>query len=259
MLANRLIRQLRAGETTYGLWVTLESPAVTEIAALLGMDWICIDMEHGHLGFREVLEHLRAARGYELTTLVRVPAVREDLVKRALDIGAHGVLLPQVQGTADMELAFRFGRYPPRGRRGVGGERAVHWGLGFRDYIAAANEETLIVPIIETREAVEEIDSILATPGLEAIFFGPADLSASSGYPGEWEGPGVAERIMEVRERAAKRGIAAGVMARSVEDGERRREEGFRMIGLGSDAGLLVEALRGRLEALRGPVTPRVE
>src|SRR5439155_251598 len=106
----------------------------------------------------------RASRGSELTTLVRVPEVREDLVKRTLDMGADGLLLPQVRSAAEVEIAFQYGRYPPRGRRGVGGERAVRWGLGFREYIAAANEATMIVPIIETREAVEDIEAILATP-----------------------------------------------------------------------------------------------
>src|SRR5438270_10961854 len=107
MTQNRLRRQLRDGETTFGLWVTLESPTVTEIAALLGVDWICIDMEHGHLDFREVMEHLRAARGMDLTPLVRVPEVRQDPVKRALDMGAQGVLLPLVRGPADVEPGFQ--------------------------------------------------------------------------------------------------------------------------------------------------------
>jgi 2-keto-3-deoxy-L-rhamnonate aldolase RhmA len=251
MLHNRLREKLRAGETTCGLWVTLESPTVTEIAARLGLDWICIDMEHGHQDCREVMDHLRAARGSGLTALVRVPGIRQDLIKRPLDMGADGLLLPLVRGAADVEEGFRHGRYPPRGRRGVGGERAVGWGLDFREYLSAANEETLLIPIIETREAVEEIDAILATPGLEAIFFGPADLSASCGFLGEWEGPGVAEKILDVRERAAARGIAAGVMARNAEDAQSRRAQGFRMVALGSDTGLMIHGLTTVLEQVR--------
>jgi 2-keto-3-deoxy-L-rhamnonate aldolase RhmA len=149
-----------------------------------------------------------------------------------------------------VETAFSYGRYPPRGIRGVSGDRAVRWGLGAKAYLDSADEETLIIPLIETRGAVEDIDAILEIPGLEAIFFGPADMSASYGHLGEWEGPGVAERILEVRAKAEARGIAAGVMARSVEDSLRRRDQGFRMVGLGTEMGLLIRALRENLDTL---------
>src|SRR3989440_7902664 len=133
MGAGQILKQkLKNGEQTFGLWITLEAPTIAEIAVRMGLDWICIDTEHGHLDFREVMEHLRAARGTELTTLVRVAEVRQDLVKRALDMGADGVLLPLIRGGDELELGFQFARYPPRGRRGIGGERAVRWGLGMQ-------------------------------------------------------------------------------------------------------------------------------
>jgi 2-keto-3-deoxy-L-rhamnonate aldolase RhmA len=247
MAKNPLRARLQQNETTYGLWVTLESPTVTEIAVALGLDWVCVEMEHGHLDYREAMEHVRAVRGSLTAALVRVPEIDRSAVKRALDLGAHGVLLPLVRGPEDLERGMRFGRYPPRGERGVGGERAVRWGLALQEYVRDANEETLILPIIETREAAETIDAILAVPGLEAIFFGPADLSASHGYLGEWEGPGIAERILAIREAAAARGIAAGVLSRGPEDLLRRRDQGFRMIGLGADTGLLIRSLREAL------------
>ena len=252
MSVNKLRARLRRQATSYGVWVTLESPTVTEIAAALGIDWVCVDMEHGHLGFREAIEHVRAVRGSETSVLVRVPEVQRDYVKRALDIGAHGVILPLVRTGADAERGMQFGRYPPRGDRGVGGERAVQWGLGFQEYLDHANEETLIIPLIETVEAVENIDDILAVPGLEAIFFGPSDLSTRYGYLGQWEGPGVAGKILEVKAKAAQRGISAGVMATGLEDGVLRRDQGFGLIGLGSDAGLLIRSINQALEKLRG-------
>lgn len=252
MVANKLRARLRGQETSYGLWVTLESPTVTEIAAALGVDWVCVDMEHGHLGFREAAEHLRAVRGSETSVIVRVPEVTRDYVKRALDVGAHGVLLPLVRTRADVERGLGFGRYPPEGERGVGGERAVQWGLGFHEYLAHANTETLIIPIIETVEAAANIASILAVPGLEAIFFGPSDLSTSSGYLGQWEGPGVAETILNIRAKAAQLGIGAGVMATSIADGVSRRDQGFRLIALGADTALLIRSINQALEQLRG-------
>jgi|SRR5579859_5398047 len=252
MTRNKLRGRLQAGETSYGLWVTLESPTVSEIAAALGLDWVCVDMEHGHLDYADVLAHLRAVRGSDTSVIVRVPDTNISALKRVLDAGAHGVILPLMRTADDLELGFRYGRYPPRGVRGVGGERAVTWGLGTQEYLSFADQETLIIPLIETRQAVDNIDALLAVPGLEAIFFGPADLSASQGYLGQWEGPGVAEQILSVRAQAAARGIGAGIMCTSVEDGLRRRDQGFRMIGLGSDAALLIRSVNEALLALRG-------
>jgi len=249
-MRNPLRQRLRDRQTAYGLWVTVESPSITECAVALGLDWVCIDMEHGHQGFDAVINHLRAVRGSETAALVRVPGIEMSAIKRALDMGAHGVIVPYAQSSAEVETAFRYGRYPPRGVRGVSGDRAVQWGLGAADYLSCADEETLIIPLIETRGAVEEIDAILETPGLETIFFGPADMSASYGFLGEWEGPGIAARILDMRARAAARGIAAGVMARSTEDSVQRRDQGFGMVGLGADMSLLIRALRANMAAL---------
>ena len=252
MAVNKLRERIHSRQTSYGLWVTMESPVLTEIAVALGLDWVCIDMEHGHLDYGQVIGHLRAARNSDTSVVVRVPETQQSTVKRALDMGAHGVILPLVRTAEDVETGFRFGRYPPRGIRGVGGERAVTWGLGLAEYLDYADRETLIIPLIETREAVDNIDAILAVPGLEQIFFGPADLSASQGHLGKWEGGEVAQQILNVREKAAERGIGAGVMATDLADSVRRRDQGFAMIGLGSDAGLLIRSMNAALLELRG-------
>jgi 2-keto-3-deoxy-L-rhamnonate aldolase RhmA len=252
MATNPLRARLKRDETTLGLWVTLESPTVTEIAVTLGLDWVCVDLEHGHLDWREAMEHVRVVRGSHTAALVRVPEIDRSPIKRALDLGADGVLLPLIRGPEDLERGMRFGRYPPHGERGVGGERALRWGLSMAEYLRHADRETLVIPIIETVEAATSIDAILTVPGLEAIFFGPADLSSTHGYLGEWEGPGIAERILAIRDAAAARGHACGLMARSVVDARVRREQGFRMIGLGADTGLMIRALREALDAVRG-------
>ncbi len=207
-------------------------------------------MEHGHLDWREVIEHVRAVRGTETAAFVRIPELSQSGVKRALDIGAHGVLLPLIRTRAELELGMSFGRYPLKGVRGVGGERAVKWGMAFREYLKDADSRTLIIPLIETREAVENIDGLLKVPGLEMIFFGPADLSASYGHLGEWEGPGVARKIIEVQKKAARRGIGSGVMSLSPGDARKRRDQGFNLIGLGSDAGLMIRSVNSALTTL---------
>ncbi|MHB8618215.1 MAG: HpcH/HpaI aldolase family protein [Chloroflexota bacterium] len=250
-MKNRLRRRFREGQTAYGLWVTLESPSITEMAAEMGLDWVCIDTEHGHLDYKEVLEHTRAAASNDTAVIVRVPDIGQDLIKRVLDIGVEGVMLPLVRSAADLALGMRYAQYPPQGVRGIGGERAVRWGLRYQEYLESANTEVMVMPLIETADAVAAINEILAVPGLEAIFFGPADLSATYGYLGAWEGPGVAERILSMKDQAGRAGIATGVVSTSSEDALQRRNQGFSMVGLGSDAGLLIRQAGGLLKKLR--------
>jgi len=247
---NHLKRKLAAGATTVGLWVTLEAPSITEIAGDMGLDWVVIDTEHGHLGFREVLEHVRALRGSETTPLVRIPEVSEGGIKRVLDLGAQGILVPQVRTAADVRAALRWAHYPPVGERGVGGERAVGWGLTLPEYVATANDEVLVIPLIEHVEAARNLAEILAVPGIGAVQLGPADFSASAGYLGQWEGPGVAEQLLAVKDATAAAGLACGVLARNLDELRCRRDQGFRFLGLGSDTALLIRGIRAARAAL---------
>lgn len=256
MTRNRLREKISSGETSYGLWVTMDSPTVTEIAVALRLDWVSVDTEHSYLDYGQLAEHVRAVRGSDTTVLVRVPGIDQSAVKRVLDIGAHGIILPLVRSPEDLQKGMSYARYPPTGVRGVGGQRAMKWGLGSDEYLSYADEEILVVPLIETPEAIQNIDAILDVPGLEAIYFGPADLSASLGYLGQWEGPGVGDMILGVRAKAAARGVAAGINARSLEDGARRQEQGFDMIAVGSDATLLIRSINEAVEQLRGPKKP---
>lgn len=250
-IRNPLRRKFAAKETAYGLWVTLESATVSEIAAEMGIDWICVDMEHGSLDYRDVLHHARAVRGSDTAVLVRVPAIAEDHIKRALDLGVDGVILPLVRSAEELRTAFSFARYPLTGKRAIGGDRALRWGLKADEYLDSANQETLVIPNIETAEASAEITNILAVPGLEAIFFGPYDLSASFGHFKQWEGPGVAENILRMRKLAADQGIAAGVVATGPDDLKQRRAQGFQMIALGTDTGMMIRSLKGLLDAAK--------
>ena len=245
---NHLKAKLARGETALGLWITLEAPSITEIAVLLGFDWVVIDTEHGHLDFREVAGHLRATRNTTTTPLVRIPEIAQGTIKRVLDLGAHGIIVPQVMNAAEVERAVACAKYPPRGVRGVGGERATQWGMGLKSQTQRADRETQVIPLIETVAAETALDRILEVPGVDALFLGPADFSASAGFLGEWEGPGVADRLLAIKDQAAARGLACGVMATSVADAQMRHRQGFRMIGLGSDTGLLI---RSAVEALR--------
>lgn len=245
--SNPLRRKLASTGPTFGLWVTLESASVTEIAVEAGVDWILVDMEHGSLSYRDVLHHIRAAKGSDLSVVVRVPTTAVDTVKRALDLGAHGVLLPLIRNADELRAGFEHARYPLTGKRGLGGERAVRWGAAVQSYVAAANQETMVIPVIETADASDNIESILDVEGLEAIFFGPSDLSQSRGHLAVWEGPGVAEDILRMAALATSKGVANGVIGTNPDDIAKRAQQGFKMIGLGAEAGLLLKLLRHML------------
>jgi 2-keto-3-deoxy-L-rhamnonate aldolase RhmA len=145
-----------------------------------------------------------------------------------------------VRFTEDITTIQQYAYYPPKGQRGLGGERNVKWGLGLEEYTSNANDDIMIIPVIETKDASEAIDDILELEGIETILFGPGDLSSSYGYLGQWEGPGMEGLILEMKEKASKHGIGSAVLARNTEDAKLRRDQGFAMVGLGSDAGMVV-------------------
>lgn len=254
MPPSRLKRLLAQGETTLGLWVTLEAPSITEIASTMGLDWVVIDAEHGHLDLKEIVEHLRAARNTKTTPLVRIQEIEQGLIKRVLDIGAEGILVPQVRTAEEVARAVAFAKYPPQGVRGIGAERSTRWGMGIPHHVRTANARTLVIPIVENVRAVENFREILSVPGIDAIFFGPHDLAASAGHPGEWANPKVMRSILEMRRRAARRGIPCGILAASAAEARLRRKQGFHMIGIGIDSVLLIRAAQEMLAALGRPV-----
>ena len=255
---KRLRAKLAADEPVYGLWVTLESASLTDMAVSLGLDWVVIDAEHGHLGWKEINEHVRAGLRSDTVVLVRLAERSTSLTKRVLDIGADGVVIPWVETVADVEAAVLDCHYPPEGRRGIGGERATAWGQCMAEHTAEANEHVMVVPLIERVDAAPNVEAMCAVDGVDVLFFGPADFSSSAGYRGQWEGPGIAEQILDLKETIRASGKQCGLITKSIEDLHQRRDQGFRMIGLGSDSALFLRSLHESLKAVdrdRKPTT----
>jgi len=244
---KRLRKQLAADQAAYGLWVTLESPSITEMAVGLGLDWVVIDAEHGHLDWKDIVEHLRATVRSDTVALVRVAECNGGLIKRALDIGADGVVVPWVETARQLEEAVAFAQYPPEGVRGIGAERATGWGQCFTQHTQEANEHVLVVPIIETVAAGRNVKELSQVGGVDVFFMGPADYSSTAGYRGQWEGPGVAAELQTIKDTLRARDKYCGVLATSPENLLERRQQGFRMLGIGSDTGLLLRSLHATL------------
>ena len=247
---KRFRAKLANNEPMYGLWVTLESASITEMAVALGMDWVVIDAEHGHLDWKEINEHIRAGLRSDTVVLVRLAERSTSLTKRALDIGADGVVIPWVETVEQLEEAIRDCRYPKEGRRGIGGERATAWGQCFAEHTAEANENVLVVPLIESVAAIPNVPAMCKLSGTDVFFFGPADFSASAGFRGQWEGPGIAEQILQLKDHINKAGKHCGVMTTSVDNLLERRGQSFRMLGVGADNGLLLRSIHQALQAV---------
>ena len=242
--------KLAADEPVYGLWVTLESASLTEMAVSLGLDWVAVDAEHGHLDYRDINEHVRAGLRSDTVVLVRIVERSTALTKRVLDIGADGVIIPQVQSAAEANEAVLDALYPPEGRRGTGGERATAWGQCTAQHTAEANDYVLVVPMIESVQAAQDIEAMCQVKGADLFFFGPADFSASAGQRGRWEGQGVADQILAAKDAIRAAGKHCGLLAKNVDNLIERREQGFRMLGVGSDTSLILRSLHEALQAV---------
>ncbi len=158
--------------------------------------------------------------------------------------------MPFISTADEMGRAVDYVQYPPRGLRAVGGDRATGWGQCFAEHVVEANDNVLVLPNLETVEAAKNIEQILEVPWVDVYFFGPADFSASAGYAGQWQGPGVAEALLGMKDKIRAAGRHCGVIAVSPEDLRLRREQGFRMIGIGVDSGLLIRGLRQQLASI---------
>lgn len=239
--------RLRAGERLYGTLLTLGSVEAAEILGGLGFDWLFLDAEHGALEPRDVLLLLQAIGG-RTPSLVRIPSLDEAWVKRVLDAGAEGIIVPQVETVAQAERAVRYAHFPPVGTRGLGTARANGYGLGLADFLATSEERVTVVIQAETRAAVEHIEELVRVPGLDAVFVGPYDLSASLGFPGAVDHPVVREAIGRVEGACRGVGLAAGVFSLSPEG---IPNAGFTLLAAGVDAVLLGRAAAGVLEHMR--------
>ena len=210
---NTFKRALQAGEQQIGLWCSIQDTTIAEMLADCGYDWILFDIEHAALDPLTVLPMLQAVAPYPITPVVRPSSLNPAEIKKLLDCGAQTLLIPYVQNAKEAELAAAAVAYPPEGMRGVAGlTRATGYGT-IPGYAQKAREEICLLVQVETREALEDLDAICAVPGIDGVFIGPADLSASLGYLGEPGHPNVREIIKDAVKRIRAAGKPAGFLA----------------------------------------------
>lgn len=242
VIDNPVKRALKSGRPTVGAWLHLCNPLAAEIMADAGFEWLLIDMEHGAGDLQTLLGQLHAIQGSGAVSIVRVQWNDPAVIKRVLDLGVQGVMIPWVSGRAECEAAVRACKYPPLGIRGLAGShRAAGFGRLAAEYWKRANDEILVVVQIETPQAVREIDAMLAVPGVDVAFIGPADLSAALGHVGNPGHPDVAAAIATVEKAARNAGVALATISRSWEEARALYARGYQMVTVASDALLLAQ------------------
>jgi 2-dehydro-3-deoxyglucarate aldolase len=246
---HRFRARLIAGGVLIGPVVTLPAPEVAEILVGLGFDWLFVDAEHGPIGIRDAQALLQAA-GPGCPCLVRVPAGEEVWIKKALDIGAAGVIVPQVHTPQQAERVVRLCKYPPQGFRGVGVARAQGYGGRLTEYLGTANEQVAVVVQAESAEAVRNIRSIARVPGIDAVLIGPYDLSSSLGKAGQLADPDVTEAIATVTEACLDAGVRLGIFGANASAVRPFIERGFTLIAVGIDTLFLAQAASDALSDL---------
>ena len=230
---------LSRGERQIGLWSSLCSNIAAEVVAESGFDWILLDTEHAPNNVPTLLSQLQAMTEGTATAIVRPAWNDAVLIKRILDIGAPGILVPYVQNAAEAEQAVAATRYPPRGVRGVAGAvRAARYGRD-RKYLHSADEEICVLVQVETRSSLEQLEAIAAVDGVDGVFIGPSDLAASFGHIGNPNHEDVQNAIRNAVERLAAVGTPAGILATAPEDAERYIDWGYGFVAVGSDLILL--------------------
>ena len=243
---ERLVR----GETFIGAFVCLPCPESAELLAEIGYDWLVLDTEHGPYGPLQAQRALQAV-GRRCPCVVRVPASDDVWIKKALDIGAAGVLVPMVNTAAAAAHVARACKYAPAGTRGMGLARAHGYGAGFEEYVAQANDRIAVIVQAEHIEAVENIEAIVRVPGLDAIFVGPYDLSASMGKPGQVSDPDVRAAIRRVRDAALAAGVQLGIYCSDAKAARGFVRQGYTLIGMSTDLNYLAQAAGDALTAAR--------
>lgn len=254
---NPLKQRLAEPGALYGLWLSLGSADLAEALAHAGFDWLCIDMEHAPNDSRDVVSQLRAIAAAHLPTepIVRVPSHDGWIVKRVLDAGARTLMFPNVETAEEAAHVVRLTQYPhaeaPDGLRGAAGAvRASAYGIR-RDYLSMANAQVATIVQIETAVALEHIDAIAATPGVDCLFIGPADLSASLGHLGDQKHPEVQAAITKIIDAAQRAGIASGIFALDVASARQSAQAGVKVISLSADVGWVLKATRQALQEAR--------
>ena len=248
---NPVKKALQAGKAVFGPFQGIGSVAVSEILSSKGFDWVLVDMEHGQIDLETAGDLFAAIKRGGCSALARVPGNDQATIKRVLDAGAEGIMIPLVNTKEEAERAVKNCLYPPQGVRGLGPGRASMYGLNMVEYAKSANAEVLVMLQAEHIDAVSRIEEILKIPGIDMLFVGPFDLACSMGHMDNPAHPEVEAAIARLLEASLNAGVIPGIFCMGAESAIRRARQGFKFMALGLDSLYLNAGAEAELEALR--------
>lgn len=250
-----LKQKLKNNQLTLGSWLTIGHQSVVEIMATGGFEWLTIDLEHSviDLGLAQNLIGHIQANGMD--ALARVSKNEEVVIKRIMDAGATGVIVPTVKNKSEAQQAVDYVKYPPHGKRGVGLARAQKYGMGFDEYKKWIEEESVVIAQIEHIDAVENIHEIINTPGIDGTIIGPYDLSGSMGMPGDYDKPQVKEALETVKKACSEVGVPLGfhVIDSDYQKLQEKIDEGYTFLAFSLDFFFLGNKIREEMGKLASP------
>ncbi len=248
-----LKNKLKNNQLTIGSWVTIGHPSVVDIMASADFEWLVVDMEHTSIDLTMAHNLIATIQANGMKALVRVSKNEEVIIKRILDMGADGIVVPMIKSKADALEAIDYAKYPPLGKRGVGLFRAQKYGLGFDGYKKWVNEELVIIAQIEHIEAVENIEEIITTDGIDGVIIGPYDLSGSMGFPGEYNRDDVKEAIAKVLKICKENNVPSGfhVIESDPSKLQQRIDEGCTFLAYSLDFFFLGDCAREGMKTIR--------
>jgi 4-hydroxy-2-oxoheptanedioate aldolase len=249
---NKLKARLKSGKACLNGWLAIPSGFSAEVMAQCGFDSVTVDMQHGVQDYQSMVQCFQAMDKYPITPLVRIPWNEPGIIGKVLDGGAWGIICPMVNTAAEAKALVSAALYPPKGKRSSGPIRASAYGEA-SPYQTFANDEVLVIPMIETREALDNIDEILAVPGISGIYIGPSDLGFSLGLKPvlDREEPDVLAIYEELLKSTAKRGLFAGIHNSTGAYAARMIAMGFKFVTLANDSGLMARAARAEIDITR--------
>jgi 2-dehydro-3-deoxyglucarate aldolase/4-hydroxy-2-oxoheptanedioate aldolase len=251
-MGDNFRERLLGGERLVGTIISLPVSELAEIASAAGFDWLFLDMEHGPIEPAALTRLIQAVRE-PCVPVVRVPENEEMWTKKALDAGAAGVIIPRVNTAGEAARAVHWAKYPPEGGRGVGFARANLYGARFQEHVETANRTTAVIIQVEHIDAVKAIDDILAVPGVDAVFIGPYDLSASLGKPGRIQDDDVRAAIASVRAACSRKKTPVGIFSGDIAGSAKALAEGYTLVCSGIDIAFYAKAALETVRALKSP------
>lgn len=240
-MKNHFKTKLHENGDPVGTWISIGHPALVEINASLGFDFLLVDSEHTTIGLETLASLVRAAEAKETALVIRVPSDDPVRIKRVLDLGTDCIMIPMVESAGEARQIIDAVRYPPDGNRGIASSRATDYGRNFEGYVESANSSIATIAQIETRKALENVEEIAQVEGITALFVGPADLSGSLGVFAEWESEELTDAIQRVVETGRRYDVPVGTLVIEREDIAERVTQGFDFMIVGKDTNILYE------------------